>query len=82
MEICGAGNGFQVFDVDGQSYPCHILSPLVLEGEKLQKIKDDRLYPKLKTFQILDAQRVHMYHLVRHASPAIIYTVGLFKIEI
>jgi radical SAM protein with 4Fe4S-binding SPASM domain len=40
LQICGAGNGFQVFDTDGQSYPCHILSPLVLEGEKLQKIKD------------------------------------------
>lgn len=40
LEVCGAGNGFQVFDTDGQSYPCHILSPLVLEGESLQIIKD------------------------------------------
>lgn len=40
LEVCGAGNGFQLFDTDGQSYPCHILSPLVLEGEKLQIIKD------------------------------------------
>ena len=39
-EICGAGNGFQVFDIDGQSYPCHILSPLVLTGEKLQLIQE------------------------------------------
>ena len=39
-EMCGVGNGFQVFDTDGQSYPCHILSPLVLEGEKLQRIKE------------------------------------------
>ena len=39
-EICGAGHGFQVFDIDGHSYPCHILSPLVLEGDKLQGIKD------------------------------------------
>lgn len=39
LEICGAGNGFQVFDTDGQSYPCHILSPLVLEGQKLEQIK-------------------------------------------
>lgn len=39
-QICGAGNGFQVFDTDGQSYPCHILSPLVLEGDRLQTIKD------------------------------------------
>lgn len=42
-EICGAGNGFQVFDVDGSSYPCHILSPLVLSGEKLNVIKDGLL---------------------------------------
>ncbi len=40
LEICGAGNGFQVFDTNGQSYPCHILSPLVLEGEKLQEIRN------------------------------------------
>lgn len=42
-QICGAGNGFQVFDTDGQSYPCHILSPLVLEGDKLKTIKDNAL---------------------------------------
>lgn len=42
-EMCGAGNGFQVFDTDGASYPCHILSPLVLEGPKLQSIKDGAL---------------------------------------
>ena len=40
LEVCGAGNGFQVFDTDGQSYPCHILSPLVLEGDKLQVINE------------------------------------------
>ena len=39
-EICGAGNGFQVFDVDGSSFPCHILSPLVLEGDKLHAIQN------------------------------------------
>ena len=39
IEVCGAGNGFQVFDTDGLSYPCHILSPLVLEGEKLERIR-------------------------------------------
>lgn len=39
IEVCGAGNEFQVFDTDGLSYPCHILSPLVLEGEKLERIK-------------------------------------------
>lgn len=36
--MCGAGDGFQVFDTDGKSYPCHILSPLVLRNEKLQSI--------------------------------------------
>lgn len=40
LKMCGAGNGFQIFDTDGQSYPCHILSPLVLKGEKLQQIKN------------------------------------------
>lgn len=40
FEMCGAGNGFILYDVDGQSYPCHLLSPLVLEGEKLQQVKD------------------------------------------
>ena len=44
--ICGAGYGFQVFDTDGCSYPCHILSPLVLEGDKLQKVKDGLIADK------------------------------------
>lgn len=39
-EVCGAGNGFLVFDIDGLSYPCHMLSPLVLRGSKLQRIKE------------------------------------------
>lgn len=39
LEVCGAGNGFQVFDIDGESYPCHILSPLVLMDNKLQEVK-------------------------------------------
>lgn len=43
LEICGAGNGFQVFDTDGLSYPCHILSPLVLQGQKLEQIKEGLL---------------------------------------
>lgn len=44
MEICGAGNGFQVFDADGTLYPCHILSPLVLRGNKLQKIREGLIF--------------------------------------
>lgn len=43
-EVCGAGNGFQVFDTDGESYPCHILSPLVLTDEKLHKVKNGQIY--------------------------------------
>lgn len=43
LEICGAGHGYQVFDTDGLSYPCHILSPLVLKGSKLQRIKEGAL---------------------------------------
>lgn len=41
--MCGAGDGFMIFDVDGTPYPCHILSPLVLNGDKLQRIKDKEL---------------------------------------
>lgn len=40
IQMCGAGHGYQVFDVDGRSYPCHMISPLVLGGEKLQSVKD------------------------------------------
>lgn len=39
VRMCGAGDGFKLFDVDGLSYPCHILSPLVISGEKLDRIK-------------------------------------------
>ena len=38
-QVCGAGKGFQVFDIDGRSYPCHILSPLVLTGLRLETIQ-------------------------------------------
>lgn len=51
--ICGAGNGYQVFDVDGRSYPCHILSPLVLTGSKLQRIREDFI-SGIKTFEDKD----------------------------
>lgn len=40
VEICGAGNGYQVYDIDGKSYPCHILSPLVLSDKKLKAINN------------------------------------------
>lgn len=39
-KMCGAGDGFQLFDTDGYSYPCHILSPLVLESYNLLQIKN------------------------------------------
>lgn len=38
--MCGAGDSFKVFDIDGNAYPCHILSPLVLVGTKLQEIQN------------------------------------------
>lgn len=40
LKVCGAGHGFQVFDIDGRAYPCHILSPLVLTGVKLESIQN------------------------------------------
>lgn len=40
FEVCGMGHGFQVYDVDGLSYPCHILSPLVLNEEKANSISE------------------------------------------
>ena len=42
-QCCGAGNGFTVYDVDGTPYPCHLLSPLVLNGVKLEQIRDGAL---------------------------------------
>ena len=39
-KVCGDGSSFQVFDVDGVFYPCHILSPLVLRGAKLDRIRE------------------------------------------
>lgn len=39
QQCCGAGHGFTVYDTDGMVYPCHILSPLVLSGDKLDDIR-------------------------------------------
>lgn len=36
IQICGVGNGSLIFDTDGKSYNCHILSPLVLSKQKLE----------------------------------------------
>lgn len=38
LHQCGCGEGFAVFDLDGRVYPCHILSPLVLDNEKLKTL--------------------------------------------
>lgn len=35
---CGAGDGFLLYDVDGKSYPCHLLSPLVLNSSQLHQL--------------------------------------------
>lgn len=48
-EMCGSGNGFQLFDIDGTEYPCHMLSPLVFGGEKLEAIKNG-LVSSIKDF--------------------------------
>lgn len=40
FQICGAGRRFHLYDVDGKSYPCHLLSPLVLSSERLSPISD------------------------------------------
>lgn len=37
-KYCGAGEGYDVVDVDGKKYPCHMFSPLVLEERKLQLV--------------------------------------------
>ena len=46
---CGAGCGFVMFDIDKEMYPCHMLSPLVLSKEQLQKIQ--RLNLEKQIFQ-------------------------------
>lgn len=38
VQVCGAGCGYKVYDVDGKVYPCHILSPLVLNKETSDKV--------------------------------------------
>lgn len=44
LEVCGAGKGFCVFDIDGQSYPCHLFSPLVLSKTKLEAIRSFEVF--------------------------------------
>lgn len=36
QQQCGAGCGFVMFDIDKKSYPCHMLSPLVLSEDQLK----------------------------------------------
>lgn len=43
LEVCGAGHGFKVYDVDGKIYPCHLMSPLVLGEDKLELIKYNKI---------------------------------------
>ena len=38
---CGTGDGFVVYDIDGNPYPCHMLSPLVLDAALLKKMELD-----------------------------------------
>lgn len=39
-QVCGAGHGYVVYDIDGQAYPCHMLSPLVVEDDKIEPIRN------------------------------------------
>ena len=38
---CGAGDGFVVYDNDKKPYPCHMLSPLVMDKTLLEKMEFD-----------------------------------------
>ena len=38
-QVCGAGHGYEVYDIDGCVYPCHMLSPLVIEDSRIESIK-------------------------------------------
>lgn len=38
-KYCGAGTGMVFVDIDGSEYPCHILSPLTLNGDQLNVAK-------------------------------------------
>lgn len=49
MEVCGAGNGFCVYDVDGLVYPCHLMSPLVLDKKRLEQVKINNI-EKIENF--------------------------------
>lgn len=40
-EVCGAGNGYSVYDVDGKKYPCHILSPLVIPEHRITELDNN-----------------------------------------
>lgn len=40
LEVCGAGHGYEVYDVDGIVYPCHLLSPLVVPKDRLEPIRN------------------------------------------
>lgn len=48
-EVCGAGHGYEVYDVDGVVYPCHMLSPLVVKKDQLESIRNG-LVQKTKDF--------------------------------
>lgn len=39
-KYCGAGLAYDVIDVDGRSYPCHMFSPLVQTEERISGLKN------------------------------------------
>lgn len=44
---CGAGCGFVMFDVDKKTYPCHMMSPLVLSEDQLKKLDGTDMHHKI-----------------------------------
>ncbi len=46
---CGAGKDKVTYDTDGTEYLCHLLSPLALDSEQLQNLRDDINNSKLSS---------------------------------
>ncbi|MBC9784692.1 hypothetical protein H1S01_09230 [Heliobacterium chlorum] len=45
-KYCGAGVAFDVVDVDGKEYPCHLFSPLVLSKSKIYALRSLNFHAK------------------------------------
>jgi uncharacterized protein len=49
-KYCGAGEGYDIIDVDGERYPCHMFSPLVLSESRLELI-DNIDFSRTESFE-------------------------------